>query len=250
MPSSRPYSRRRERLRLHIVLAAGVLTAGQIAFLILSGQLPLDAQAPQPEIVAVTTLPDNPPPPEPEPEVRVEPRPDQRGAPPPPAPVTRPLVPDPPMVLTREVVPPSPVTLPIMSRLPGNGLAPSPGDGNGDGVGSGDGAGAGAEPAPSGPRRMLFTRWAPSMDMRRLRDFYPEAARAQRMRGFARLDCEVIRRARVRDCRLLRERPEGQGFGAAALQAQDVYRIIVTDENRERVYNERIQLNAYFEPPR
>jgi len=166
-----------------------------------------------------------------------------------PAPPVRPAVPTPPMVLTELKVAPAPPALAMPTPFLGEGETELDGlgEGAGDGIGTGTGAGAGSGGA-SPPARRLTTTWAPDMRFDRLHRRYPAEARAASIAGIARLECEVQRRSRVRDCRLLGEVPAGHGFGEAALQSQPIYRIQVRDQNGDRVYGERIILNAHFRP--
>lgn len=122
------------------------------------------------------------------------------------------------------------------------------GDGTGSGTGSGDGLGRGTEVGIAGPVRELTIAWADSMDFRRLHAFYPNAARLSRRAGIARLDCLAIADDRVRDCRLLGETPRAYGFGRAALRAEGVFRIRVSDQTGAVVTGERIVVNAHFRP--
>ncbi len=48
-------------------------------------------------------------------------------------------------------------------------------------------------------------------------DYYPAAARAAKVEGYAFLRCAVSEHARLSDCALLREKLPGSGFGEAAL---------------------------------
>ncbi len=52
----------------------------------------------------------------------------------------------------------------------------------------------------------------------------PSQARASGVSGWASIECVVTTTGRARDCRLMGESTGGQGFGEAALRAQDDYR--------------------------
>ena len=129
----------------------------------------------------------------------------------------------------------------------GNG---SVGTGSGTGAGSGSDAGTRRRPAivPASERRIL--RWAPNMVFRRLDAYYPPAARQARQPGIVELDCLIERRDRVSDCRVVSESPAGHGFGAAAVRAQEVYRVQLRNGNQERIYGERFTITARFIPRR
>ena len=242
-----------------LALAAG-LTAAQFAFLFMAWQGAEQDYESSPAVTAVA-LPLDPekPPPPPPPGPPGETVPDQFASgstsPPAPRPVTRPFEPPPRIVLTEVTVPPAPPTDFPPSRIAGEGesdtfgLGIGPGEGVGTGSGTGAGSGAGGGTAPP-PARRLTTTWAPDMRFDLLHRRYPSAARAADIAGVAQLECEVLRRGRVRDCRLLGQVPAGHGFGDAALRAQPIYRIRVHDQNGDRVYNERVILNAYFRPRR
>ena len=125
-------------------------------------------------------------------------------------------------------------------------------EGGGAGTGSGAGVDAGTRrrPAivPASERRIL--RWAPNMVFRRLDSYYPPAARQARQPGIVELDCLIERRDRVSDCRVVSESPAGHGFGVAAMQAQEVYRVQLRNGNQERIYGERFTITARFIPRR
>ncbi len=126
-----------------------------------------------------------------------------------------------------------------VSSTPGNGSA----DGNGASAGNGRGGGGVALPPAN-----LRVSWAPQMRMRWLRDYYPEEALAAGTRALVVMNCEVLAGDRVRDCRVMSESPRGQGFGEAALAAQNVYLVRVHDQDGNRLYNRRFRLRALFYP--
>lgn len=240
------FSRSGERLRWpQLGLALG-LTGAQILFLLLAWNVHSEQSTRPADLIEVPTLPDPPVPPKPVPPPIVPEAVAEPSATPPPAPAVAPVQPEPVIVLTDTLVPLSPVTPIAPSDLAGDGLVPSVGDGNGTGTGNGRGNGSGTGAADG---RFLTVSWAPTMRFRRLRNYYPRSAMRDRIAGVARLDCEIIERDRVRDCRLLGETPAGLGFGTAALEAQGVFRLRLHDQNGDRVYNERVVVNARFQPP-
>ena len=229
-------------------IAAG-LTISQFALLLIALQMRAavpEPPQPLPVILLPKAAPETPPPvPDPpaaEPDIA-------GGAPAPGIARSLPLAPivltepEPVMVAVERpdlaLVPPSAITGPGGTGLGGIGT------GTGSGVGSGKGGGGEA----AAPKRLVRLSWAPSMRFERLHRYYPDAAMSERIAGVARLDCEIIRRDRVRDCRLLGEAPANYGFGEAALQAEGVYRLQLRERNGTRIYGERIILNAHFKPP-
>lgn len=117
-------------------------------------------------------------------------------------------------------------------------------DGSGDGGDGSGGAGAGGGGGKGG--RKLFASWAPDMDFARDDKFYPPAARAERVEGVAWMRCLVVRRDRVRDCRLIGESPQGYGFGEAALKTVPGLRIRLRDERGRRVYDDWTIVTSTF----
>ena len=55
--------------------------------------------------------------------------------------------------------------------------------------------------------------------------FYPPAAMKARIEGKAMINCRITASAGLADCRVVSESPEGQGFGAAALQMAPTYKM-------------------------
>lgn len=129
-----------------------------------------------------------------------------------------------------------------MASQRGDGGADSE-TGEGRGAGSGSAAGDGR-----GQGGLLKASWAPSMDFSQDARFkhYPAAARAAGIEGTAWLKCRVLRRDRVRDCRLLGETPQGHGFGAAALKTERDLRIRLHDETGRRVYDDWTIVTSHF----
>lgn len=113
----------------------------------------------------------------------------------------------------------------------GNGVA---GDGSG---GAGRGKGEGSK---------LIASWAPSMDFSQNHRYYPPEARRAGIEGAVLLDCFVLRRDRVRDCKLVAEKPSGYGFGKAALQTERGLRVRIHNQAGRRLYNQRVSVISYF----
>ena len=116
----------------------------------------------------------------------------------------------------------------------GDGIA-----GNGKG-GAGNGAGAGNQ---------LRASWAPDMDFSQNARVYPREARIAGIEGAAWLNCFVLRNDRVRDCKLVAERPVGHGFGKAALKTEKGLRIRVHNQAGRRIYNEWVVVRTVFKMP-
>ena len=239
-------------------LALGI-TALEIALLVFAWQAREASTARQAAALPLTELvevPLDPPPPPPPAPRMADPAPEGGSMSPSTPPVVRPFVPEPAVTITELRVPVTPIAPDIPAPDRGRGTSTmadggtiGAGNGLGNGLGDGDGNGPGTGNAAGRrePPRRLTTTWAPGFRMSQLRRYYPSDARRQRITGRARLDCLVVENDFVTDCRLMREWPAGHGFGEAALQAQDVYRIRVHDQFDRRVYNERIIVNAEFE---
>jgi protein TonB len=113
----------------------------------------------------------------------------------------------------------------------GNGMA-----GNGSG-GAGRGNGTGSR---------LTASWAPDMDFSVLDRFYPKQARLAKIEGTVWMSCFVLRLDRVKDCKLIGETPEGQGFGRAAMRARSDFRVRVHNQAGRRIYNEWVTIRSHF----
>jgi len=113
----------------------------------------------------------------------------------------------------------------------GNGIA-----GNGSG-GAGNGNGTGSR---------LIASWAPYMDFSVLDRFYPKQARLAKIEGTVWMRCFVLRLDLVKDCKLIGESPEGQGFGRAAMRAQRDFRVRVHNQSGRRIYNEWVVVRSHF----
>lgn len=245
-----PASEGARRFRLNwrnLVIAVG-FTAAQFALLLMA----LWSERPEPMtpdfLPAVVLALPAPEPPAPPQVVAIDPSDTLGGSPAPPVSRSIPLA---PIVLTE----PEPIAIDLDLdaldlAVPGRADGP-PGNGDagiGTGQGAGIGQGVGVKNEGVAAPRLAYLRWAPSMRFGRLHKFYPEVAREERIAGQAQLECEVIRRDRVRNCRLLAEFPEGHGFGQAALDAVEVYRMQLTDMDGKRIYGERIVMLAKFRP--
>lgn len=179
-------------------------------FLMLARVGPEATEAPLPPIVVelVEPAPPEPDPPDPEPSP-------QSGGGAPAAPSRVHVPPDPPQVIPEVIAPieqapePDPINVgvaPIASPTPGQGLG-GQGTGTGTGVGSGSGPGSGTR---TPPRRIREPTPA------QIGRYVPDRARATRTYGRVDLSCRIRLDTRVENCRVLRETPEGYGFGEAA----------------------------------
>lgn len=162
------------------------------------------------------------------------------------------------------VAPPAAINLaPVVPHVPvsGEGLetlsgATSEGDlaqgpigrgGNGgDGV-AGDGSGGAGSGKGKGSK--LIASWAPSMDFSQNHRFYPPEARKAGVEGTVLLDCYVLPRDRVRDCKLVAEKPSGYGFGESALKTERGFRVRIHNQAGRRFYHRRVNVISYFVLP-
>ena len=227
---------------------AAALTLVQFALLLLALQMRVAvSEPPQPMPVILLPTPAPTPPPVPE---QPAAEPDLAGGAPAPE-IARSLPLAPIVLADPEPVPiaieQSELALVLPPAVTGPGGTGQGGTGGGTGTGAGSGTGGGGDTAA--PKRIVRLSWAPSMRFERLHRYYPDSAKSERIAGLARLDCEIIRGDRVRDCRLLGEAPANYGFGDAALQAEGVYRLQLRERGGKRIYGERIILNAHFRPP-
>lgn len=126
---------------------------------------------------------------------------------------------------------------PIATPQLGQGLG-------GQGTGQGTGIGAGTGPR-TGSTRERFLR-GPSM-AERLR-YYPQGASARRGAN-ASLRCRIAADTRLEDCRIISERPVGQGFGQAAIALSAFFRFEPPTENGRPVEGREITVGIDF-PPR
>lgn len=122
---------------------------------------------------------------------------------------------------------------------------PQPGQGlGGQGTGQGTGIGAGTGPG-TGSTRERFLR-GPTL-AERLR-YYPAGASARRGAS-ASLRCRIGADTRLADCRVINERPAGQGFGQAALALAVFFRFDPPIENGRPVEDREVTVGIDF-PPR
>ena len=121
------------------------------------------------------------------------------------------------------------------------------GEGNGNGQGIGDGTGTGRQGDGVGafdPSRNV--KWAPQWNRSVIQNRMPSAARRQRMRGLVVLECTALRGDHVNACEIIEEHPGGYGFGQAALDAEQLYLLHVTDASDNRIYDVRIRFYIDF----
>jgi protein TonB len=118
-----------------------------------------------------------------------------------------------------------PVAWPALPASAGTGVAAEAGDS--------------AAPIPAAPAarpaspperdsvegRLFPASWAEAPSQRLLGKHNPPRARYERVTGSALLACHVLPSRRLADCKVLRETPEGYGFGKAALGASADFRV-------------------------
>lgn len=120
------------------------------------------------------------------------------------------------------------------------------GGAGGDGLG---GNGSGGVGSGKGEGSRLIASWAPGMDFSQNYRFYPLEARLAGIEGTAWLNCFVLPRDRVRDCKLVAERPSGHGFGKAALKTEKGLRVRVHTQSGRRIYNKWVIIESFFVLP-
>jgi periplasmic protein TonB len=203
-----------------------------------------DAPAPLPAPPpAVSVLLYRPPPPPPPAPLVTPARTEGGGAP---AAPSRIHVPPRPVERPPELpAPPEPAPEPalVIGAAPVAGPAPGMGQG-GEGTGTGGGRGSGSGPGSGGTRWRLVAGASPA-DIQRV---YPVAARRARVSGNVLLSCRIRLDTRLENCRVLRETPAGQGFGAAALETVVHFRAAPPTEGGRAVADAEATFGVLFGP--
>ncbi len=216
------------------------VTLGHLGVFAVMGRA--DAPVPLPEPApTVSVFLYRPPPPPPPP---VEPARTQGGGAP--AAPSRVHVPPKPAERLPEVVaPPVPAPEPELVVGAAPVATPTPGTGQGgEGTGTGTGQGSGSGPGSGGTRWRLVAG-ASSAEIQRV---YPVAARRARISGNVLLSCRIRLDRRLENCRVVRETPAGQGFGAAALETVVHFRAVPPTEGGRPVENAEATFGVLFGP--
>ncbi|WP_413740679.1 TonB family protein [Sphingomonas sp. Sphisp66] len=109
-----------------------------------------------------------------------------------------------------------------------------------------------APPAPpqpvreSGEGRLFPAVWAETPSQRLLGKHNPPRARYEGVTGSALLACHVLASRRLADCKVLRETPEGYGFGKAALDASADFRVVPPMLDGQLVSQGRVAIPVGF----
>jgi protein TonB len=195
-------------------IAAGVTAAHLVVFaLIANSAAPVPFLPPAPPInVILFRPPVTPPPPPPPP---LEPTPDPGGGAP--AAPSRIHVPPKPPVNVPQELPAPVVQAPEQPLVIGRSAdaSPTPGmgqGGTGNGTGTGDGDGEGPGSGGIGPR---FIRGATQGEI------FSVVPRGRR--GEAYVNCVIRVDERLDNCRIVSERPAGQGYGSAGITIAQAY---------------------------
>lgn len=85
--------------------------------------------------------------------------------------------------------------------------------------------------APADPPPREEVQWVERPSPADLERLAPADARQSRTEGRATLECMVMRSGRLQSCAIKSETPAGMGFGAAALRAVPLYRLIAKSSN-------------------
>ncbi|MGV8928319.1 MAG: TonB family protein [Brevundimonas sp.] len=229
----------RDRLR-KLGVVVGVTLAHLGVFSIMArADAPLPAPGAPPVVSVFLYRPAPPPPPPP-----VEPARTQGGGAP--AAPSRIHVPPKPADKPREVIaPPVPAPEPTVVVGAAPVATPTPGLGQGgEGTGTGTGQGSGSGPGSGGTRWRLVAG-ASSAEIQRA---YPPAARRARIGGNVLLSCRIRLDRRLENCRVVRETPSGQGFGAAALTTVVHFRAAPPTEGGRPVENAEATFGVVFGP--
>jgi protein TonB len=148
-----------------------------------------------------------------------------------------------------------PVNQPVPSVVT---TAPSAGPSAGNAVGAAEPAAPVAAPVPpappappqpardSGEGRLFPAVWAETPSQRLLGRHNPPRARYEGVTGSALLACQVLPSQRLADCKVLRETPEGYGFGKAALDASADFRVVPPMLDGQLVSRGRVAIPVGF----
>lgn len=93
-------------------------------------------------------------------------------------------------------------------------------------------------------------RWLHRPDGRDVGRVYPYAARRSGTPGAVLLECGVEATGLLSNCRVLTERPEGQGFGSAALKLVPEFRLAPTLDDGRPVAGGTVRIPMAFGPAR
>jgi len=133
--------------------------------------------------------------------------------------------------------------------------APSAGPSAGNAVRAAEPAAPVAAPVPpappqpareSGEGRLFPAVWAETPSQRLLGRHNPPRARYEGVTGSALLACQVLPSQRLADCKVLREAPEGYGFGKAALDASADFRVVPPMLDGQLVSRGRVAIPVGF----
>lgn len=237
-------------------MALAVLTALALALL---WWRPVPAEPPLPEppkVFRPLQAPPPPPPPVPPPltarakqpvapDAPRERRPADAPQPQPAAAAPVSLAPPSPDPTTVDITPVAiapPVALPNLASGTGRGEAGRVGEAPGQGgAGGSGGSGSGG-----GGSTLVRAQWAEELSWDDIRPYHPKAALAKGLSGRATLICRVRRTKRAEGCEVLSESPAGEGFGAAALAMERLYRIEPRRVNGKIVDNWRAFFTVNF----
>lgn len=178
------------------------------------------------------------------------------------------LIPLPPAIVPpkrADTVEPGPVApapivaVPVSQPAPSVvATAPSAGPSAGNAVRAGEPAAPVVAPVPpappappqpardSGEGRLFPAVWAETPSQRLLGRHNPPRARYEGVTGSALLACQVLPSQRLADCKVLREAPEGYGFGKAALDASADFRVVPPMLDGQLVSRGRVAIPVGF----
>jgi protein TonB len=217
-----------------LALAAG-MTAGALALLALGLSMhAIRVNQRAPLVVDLLPAEERVPPPEP---VRSPPRHETRHRVEAPAPAR--LAAAPAQRMETAFVVSAPPVPPAATGSAAGGTGTSAG-GNGNGPGGG---GPGGNPPPAAMRP---AEWVVQPSNAQLMPYNPPRAAREYVNGVADLSCKVLRTQRLKDCRIVSERPRGYGFGRAALNAAPIFRINPPMRGDMALEDERIVFSVAF----